>query len=49
MNETATESTALISLNLNLPAPSVVAEQARDAFNTIYSKIEEDKASFTPY
>lgn len=48
MNETVTESTALISLDLNLPAPSVVAEQARDAFSTIYSKIEEEIASFTP-
>ena len=45
---TATESNALISLNLNLPAPTVVAEQMRDAIHTIYGKIEEEIAAFTP-
>ncbi|HKY45726.1 MAG TPA: hypothetical protein VJM50_21730, partial [Pyrinomonadaceae bacterium] len=39
---------ALVSLNLNLPAPTVVAEQVNKAFGTIYGKIEEEIAAFVP-
>lgn len=49
MTETTTaESNALVSLNLNLPAPTVVAEQVNKAFHTIYGKIEEEIAAFVP-
>lgn len=48
MTETTTETNALVSLNLNLPAPTVVAEQVNKAFHTIYGKIEEEIASFVP-
>lgn len=42
------ESTALVSLNLNLPAPAFVAEQINKAYGTIYTKIEEEIAAFVP-
>lgn len=49
MTETTTaENNALVSLNLNLPAPTVVAEQVNKAFHTIYGKIEEEIAAFVP-
>ena len=48
MTETTTETNALVSLNLNLPAPTVVAEQVNKAFGTIYGKIEEEIAAFVP-
>lgn len=38
----------LVSLNLNLPAPAVVAEQVNEAFKTIYTKIEEEIAKLVP-
>lgn len=42
------ESTALVALNLNLPAPAFVAEQVNKAYSTIYTKIEEEIAAFVP-
>lgn len=49
MTEATTEnSNALVALNLNLPAPTVVAEQVNKAFHTIYGKIEEEIAAFVP-
>lgn len=48
MTETTTENGALVSLNLNLPAPTVVAERVNQAFHSIYGKIEEEIAAFVP-
>lgn len=49
MNDTTTtETNALVALNLNLPAPTVVAEKVEQAFHTIYGKIEEEIAAFVP-